>query len=165
MKPVIGLDPGTTESAFVAYNGQAITCIGIIENEQMVLRLAEQQEPAFLVVEEFESFGMAVGREVFRTIRWTGRFEQAYPWPNLVVFMPRRQVKQHICHTARATDANIRQELLDRFGGQATAIGSKRTAGPLYGLKSHLWSALALAVTYHDLSGHLPPDIRPRRRP
>jgi hypothetical protein len=55
----------------------------------------------------------------------------------------RRDVKLHLCGSARAKDPNIRQALLDRFG----PVGTKKAPGPLYGVKSHIWSALAVAVT------------------
>jgi len=60
----------------------------------------------------------------------------------------------HLCKNNRAKDANIRQALLDRFpatgGGKAPQIGTKKQPGPLYGVTSHLWSALAVAVTWAD---------------
>jgi hypothetical protein len=42
----------------------------------------------------------------------------------------------------RAKDANIRQALIDRFG----AVGTKKMPGPLFGVSSHYWAALAVAV-------------------
>jgi hypothetical protein len=42
----------------------------------------------------------------------------------------------------RAKDANIRQALLDLIGPQ----GTKAQPGPTYGIKSHTWAALAVAV-------------------
>lgn len=62
----------------------------------------------------------------------------------------RRDIKLHLCNSVRAKDANIRQALIDRYGGKEKAIGKKKSPGPLYGIKSHMWAALALAVTYHD---------------
>ena len=51
----------------------------------------------------------------------------------------------------RAKDANVRAALIDRFGpSKRKAIGLKATPGPLYGVHSHMWSALAVAVTYGD---------------
>ncbi len=92
--------------------------------------------------------GMAVGREVFATVFWSGRFAQAWSehhgnggtWSML----PRRAVKLALCSSMKAKDTNIRQALLDRYGGAASA----KKGGPLYGLKSHMWSALAIAETY-----------------
>ena len=89
---------------------------------------------------------MPVGREVFDTVFWSGRFAQA--WGASFALLPRREVKLHLCHSAKATDATIRQALLDQFGGKERAIGTKKTPGPLYGIHKDLWSCLALAVTY-----------------
>ncbi len=61
--------------------------------------------------------------------------------------LPRRAVKLALCGDSRAKDANIRQALIDRFGGSA-AVGRKAAPGPLYGISRDVWSALAIAVTY-----------------
>jgi hypothetical protein len=99
-------------------------------------------------IEEIASYGMPVGREVFQTVFWAGRFAQAWS-PAPFVLLPRRAVKLALCGSSRATDATIRQALIDRYGpGREKAIGSKKAPGPLYGLKKDLWSALALGVTY-----------------
>jgi len=58
-------------------------------------------------------------------------------------------VKLHLCGSARAKDTNIRQALIDRYGGSA-AIGKKAAPGPLYGVSKDVWSALAVAVTAAD---------------
>lgn len=158
MTVVIGCDPGTNESALVSFNGETVCVHGVLNNalviDWMEMPAAGDVRPV-LVLEQVESFGMPVGREVFETVFWTGRFAQCWS-PRRFERMPRRTVKQHICHTARATDANIRTELIDRFGG-STAI---KKGGPLYGVKSHCWAALALAVTYHDLESGKPEEIR-----
>ena len=157
---IIGLDPGTEQSALVAFAGDAVPFALIEPNLQVLEWMRQASKDSVLVVEEFESFGMSVGRSVFRTVRWSGRFEQAWH-PGRVEFIPRRLVKQHLCHTARATDANIRTELIDRWGGQQQAIGAKQAPGPLYYIKSHCWAALALAVTWYDLHAHEGDLIRP----
>src|SRR3990167_6090451 len=57
----------------------------------------------------------------------------------------------HLCHDSRAKDGNIRAALIDRFGpGKDRAIGRKATPGPLFGVSSDVWSALAIAVTFTD---------------
>lgn len=173
---VIGCDPGTEKSAIVVYDSDKPLVLGAhhYANADVLELLSSRGSVGFLwkqinatlVIEEIESYGMAVGREVFVTVRWTGRFEQAWGGNNndpAVVQMPRRIVKQHLCHTARATDANIRQALIDRFGpGPEKAVGLKKTPGPLYAIKGHAWSALAVAVTYADQRAAQPANqIRP----
>jgi hypothetical protein len=54
----------------------------------------------------------------------------------------------HLCNTNRATDANIRQALMDKYGStQQVAIGTKKAPGPLYGFGNDERAALALAFT------------------
>jgi hypothetical protein len=51
----------------------------------------------------------------------------------------------------KVNDAVIRQRLIDIFGpGKAVAIGTKKVKGPLWGLRSDEWQALALAVTFAE---------------
>lgn len=160
---VIGCDPGPTASAVVMFDGERVLHATHGPNEDIEEWLRDLSRPndkLVLVLEKVESFGMAVGAEVFETVFHTGRFTVVFEpcrWERL----PRRVIKQHLCHTARATDANIRQALLDRFGGAEKAIGKKASQGPLYGLKGHLWSAFAVAITWFDMHGHEPETIRP----
>lgn len=98
-----------------------------------------------LIIEEIASYGMPVGREVFQTVRWSGRFEEAY---GKARYIPRLNVKMHICKSPKANDSTIRQALIDRFGpGREKAIGTKKNPGPLYGISGDQWAALALALT------------------
>ena len=169
---VLGLDPGTETSAILAFNGICVMDHCVMANDyvrQGLLDWKDRQQddpgPSILVLEQIESFGMAVGKETFETVFWTGRFAEAWS-PRRFDRLPRRIVKQHLCHTARATDANIRQALIDRFGPSTEkAIGSKKVPGPLFGIKSHEWAALAVAVTWFDQHGHEGAEIRPGIQP
>ncbi len=158
---VIGLDPGYEKSAVVTFNGLTVTDCGIEINDSILEFVLDNHAPErVLVIEQIESFGMAVGRETFETVYWTGRFRQAWS-PYRCDRIPRRTVKTHLCHSARATDGNIRQALIDRFGPTTEkAIGKKKSPGPLHDVKSHCWAALAVAVTWFDLHAHEDP-IRP----
>jgi hypothetical protein len=145
-----GLDPGTTQSALGWVTAVSPAQGMIWSNPDLLAALRRGSgaaQPAILVIEQIEGMGMAVGREVFETVCWAGRFCEAWEahgWP--VVWLTRRAVKLHLCGTSRAKDTNVRQALLDRYGGKAAT----KKGGPLYGMKSHLWSALALAVTYRE---------------
>ena len=61
----------------------------------------------------------------------------------------------HLCGNMRARDGNIRQALLDRFGGKDRAIGRKGSYGPLHGISGDCWSALAVGVTWLEQNGQL----------
>jgi hypothetical protein len=153
MTRILAIDPGSEQSAWLTWDGTRIHRFGIQPNEELAatLRLAMEWSDGMtdvVVIEQIESYGMAVGREVFETVHWAGRFtEAARPTP--VVQLPRRAVKLAICGDTRAKDGNIRQALLDRFGG-ARAKGTKAAPGPLYGISKDVWSALAIALTYAE---------------
>ena len=154
---ILSLDPGCQQSAYLLYDPIATAyplvalASGIVANEELreqllcdkVLCVAD-----VLIVEEVVSYGMPVGREVFETVFWSGRFVEA--WGGPYHLMPRQEVKQHCCRSSKATDATIRQALIDQFGGKERAIGRKTCPGPLYGIRKDLWSALALAVTWSE---------------
>ena len=96
------------------------------------------------------------------TVYVSGRFHEAWH-PQRVERVPRRDVKLHLCGHARATDSNIKQAIVDRFGPSTEkAIGRKATPGPLYGIKQHCWAALAVALTWADQHGG---EIRPNVKP
>jgi hypothetical protein len=146
----LAIDPGTDKSGWCTLAGGAIQQSGVMPNDRMlqaIKHLAYDQ----LAIEMIASYGMAVGREVFETCVWIGRFVQASHNPDAVRLVYRRDVKLHLCGTAKAKDPNIRQALLDMFprtgGGKTPQVGTKSQPGPLYGVSSHAWAALAVAVT------------------
>ncbi|WP_019652248.1 hypothetical protein [Variovorax atrisoli] len=150
---ILALDPGTTQTGFVRYDGARVAESGVMQNSDMLLFLQNDArlEAQHLAIEMIASYGMAVGREVFETCRWIGRFQQAWHSPDSVEFVYRREVKLHLCGTSKAKDANVRQALIDLFpatgGGKTPQIGTKGQPGPLYGVSSHAWPALGVAMT------------------
>ena len=146
MSSVLAIDPGSFQSAWLRFDGTRPGAFGITANEVLTKALRSGGLPDVVVIEKIESYGMAVGAEVFDTVWWAGRFAEAASRVP-VVMLPRRAVKLALCGDSRAKDTNIRQALLDRFGGSA-AVGRKAAPGPLYGISRDVWSALAIAVTY-----------------
>jgi hypothetical protein len=150
MTAILAIDPGTTRSAYVYLSPDGLVLDHATDTNERVsiqvigARAARNTAP--IVIEQVESYGMAVGAEVFETVFWSGRFaEAARPLP--VHRIGRKAVKLHLCGTTQAKDANIRAALIDRFGGK-DAI---RKGGPLYGIHGDEWAALAVAVTWADL--------------
>ena len=150
---LIAIDPGNEQSGWVLFTGRAVHSCGVMPNDELLQRLRGDWRVLgdALAIEMIASYGMPVGREVFQTCVWIGRFQQAWQAPELVRLVYRRDVKLHLCGTSRAKDANIRQALLDLFprtgGGATPQIGTKGKPGPLYGVSSHAWPALGVAVT------------------
>lgn len=149
---VYAIDPGYEQSAIVVRLDDNEVHGSIEENGALLDWLRKCDADGHLVIEQIQSYGMAVGKTVFETVYWSGQFAEAWASRGGEVHrMPRRDVKLHLCGQARAKDANIRQALIDRFGPtKERAIGKKATPGPLYGFKSDMWAALAVAVTWHD---------------
>ena len=142
---IVAIDPGSEQSAWVRYTGGMPIRAKIEPNEVLLQRLRDGMAGA-LVIEGIASYGMPVGREVFDTCIWIGRFIEAAGGAELVY---RKEVKMALCGSMKAKDANIRQALIDRYGpGKDKAVGRKADPGPLYGISKDMWSALALAVTY-----------------
>ena len=151
---ILAIDPGTEQSGWVLYDSGEVVGCGVLPNPDMLARVQAggaglqggSMGVDLLAIEMVASYGMPVGREVFETVIWTGRFQQAWRDPESVRRVPRLAVKMHLCHSARAKDPNVWQALVDRFG----PVGTKLNPGPLWGVKAHMRAALALAVTVDD---------------
>ncbi len=161
----MSIDPGPEQSAYVRMDDDAVVCFDIVPNLAMIAVIrgyASMFDSPRLVIEKIANMGQAaVGQEIFETAVWTGRFMEAFESiaPELKAHrIPRMPVKVHLCGSARAKDANIRQALIDRFGGSASIRRAKKgtkkeaavEAGMLAGISSHVWSALAVACVYAD---------------
>lgn len=151
---ILAIDPGTTQSGWVLYECGKVIDSGVMGNAELCSRIAVDafglSTADHVAVEMVASYGMAVGKETFRTVWWAGRFAEAWRQKagKIPVEVYRQEVKLHLCKSPRAKDANIRQALIDMYGGsKEAAIGKKATPGPLYGVTSHAWAALAVAVT------------------
>lgn len=140
---LLAIDPGTKESGWCMLRDGVPFDSGIAENQQLLYGLPTMPADV-MAIEVFEARGMPIGNESIETILFTGRLMQA--WPHELRRVKRSEVKRHLCGSLKAKDANIRQVLIDRFGGES-AIGKKANPGPLYGFKSHAWAALGVAIT------------------
>lgn len=147
--PVLAIDPGTTDSQCLVWDGSRVLSHDFLPNDK-ALDLIAGFGGSRACIEMVASYGMAVGKETFETVYWIGRFDERLRANGIVPErLVRLEVKLHLCHNSRAKDANIRQAILDRFGGKS-AIGTKKQPGPLYGVTSHAWAALALAITFAE---------------
>ena len=139
---ILAIDPGTEQSGWCRFSGGEVLASGVLPNSELLPFLGPYHYPYTLAIEMVASYGMPVGREVFETCVWIGRFIQAWHKPDEVKLIYRRDVKLALCGSMKAKDANIRQALLDKLG----PVGTKKAPGPLYGVKSHAWAAVAVAV-------------------
>jgi len=155
---IFAIDPGPEKSGIVYYIEETGSLNhGAVENNYDVLKHLEDFQHLsnpHIVIEDVSHFGMPAGKSLFDTAKWIGRFTQK--WYTLTrqepVLIKRPTIKSVICNSTKAKDANVRQALIDRFpatgGGKTPQIGTKTSPGPLLNVKSHTWSALAVAITY-----------------
>ena len=146
---ILAIDPGTTESGWVEFEGGRVLASGVSNNYELLMKVFRHPAKK-LAIEMIASYGMPVGKEVFETCVWIGKFIAAFGSPLTPMhdfFVYRKDVKLHLCGTSKAKDGNIRQALIDRLGPQ----GTKANPGPTYGVKSHAWAALAVAVTASEI--------------
>lgn len=119
----------------------------IIPNSDLLEWVRNKAPHIPMSVEMIACYGMPVGAETFQTCLMIGRLQEIWEQKgNPIRLVYRREVKIHLCGTMKAKDPNIRQALIDRLG----VVGTKKNPGPLLGVSSHLWSALAVAVYSFD---------------
>jgi hypothetical protein len=146
---ILAIDPGPESSAYVIWDGEKVLDRAIIGNDDVIRSLGSGRMLDACAIEKIACYGMAVGAEVFETCVWTGRFIERwrdYAAMGDPIRIPRGEIKVHLCRSTKAKDANVGQALIDRFG----APGTKKAPGVLFGVTSHCWAALAVAVCAHD---------------
>ena len=152
---IIAIDPGTTQSAYVVWDGVCIIAKGIEENEILIPRLKGVYSDLvvkgmIMIIEQIRCYGMPIGQTTLDTVFWSGRFWEV--WKGEKYLMPRLEVKKHICHNGAAKDSNILQALVDRFayGVRNRGKGTKPQPGFFYGFHDDIWQAMGIAVTWWD---------------
>lgn len=153
MTTILAIDPGNTESGWVLIDGETCEPVQFGKTANDELRRTLRAEELFadsLAIEMVASYGMAVGKEVFETCVWIGRFSECHDTEPQLVY--RRDIKLHHCHSAKAKDSNITQALVDRFatGAPNHGKGTKTAPGWFYGFRADIWQAYALAVYVAD---------------
>jgi len=145
---LLAIDPGTTQSSYAMFDGHRNPPFplkfGTMSNEALldILRFPQPEFVSdFMAIEMVACYGMPVGREVFETAFWIGRFVQAYN--NTYRLIYRNEEKIQMCHSCKANDSTISQALRDIYGDK----GTKKAPGLLYGIKGDEWQALSVGVT------------------
>ena len=152
---VLAIDPGNIESAYVLMDEHYKPLkFGKVPNADMRIIITELETENFLkgfssggqiitAIEMVASYGMAVGKEVFETCVWIGRFTEL---ATRYTYIYRKDVKMNLCGQTRAKDSNIRQALIDRFAKHdlKNGKGTKGNQDFFYGFKADIWSAYAV---------------------
>lgn len=157
---ILAIDPGNKESAYVILGGNTLisTSFGKCKNEELLGKIKKMyftKHTDHAAIEMIASYGMAVGKEVFETCVWVGKFAEAIENNGdiKVNYIYRKDEKINLCGSMKAKDSNIRQALIDRFG----VVGTKKQPGWFYGFKADIWQAYAVGITYYDM--HIAPKL------
>lgn len=156
---IIGIDPGTTQSGYVILHTNTMEILdkGIKDNKSLWDTCGgfnQGFDVDVAVIEMVASYGMAVGATTFETVYWIGMFssELQRRGTPVVLYKKKIDINPALCFSNKAKDNNIRQALLDIFpangGGKTPQVGTTKEPGNLFGVSSHLWSALAVATAY-----------------
>ena len=152
IKNILAIDPGNIDSAWCFISADTLRPKDFSKDaNECVLKTIAFAPSDAVVIERVASYGMAVGKEVFETCEWIGRFTEAAIRCNIpVAYIYRLEEKTHICHDSRAKDANIHRALIDRFAKHdlKTGRGTKKNPDWFYGFHDDIWSAYAVGITF-----------------
>jgi hypothetical protein len=148
---ILAIDPGPKVSGVVTYCNGKVTSAAVMSNNDALFGVMNIAADYF-AYEMIASYGARVGAETFQTCVWIGRFVQAWAArinkdEASIIPVYRMDVKKHLLHSHQGSDKDVNAALVAMFG----EVGTKKNPGPLFGVKSHAWAALAVAVTAEDM--------------
>lgn len=161
---ILAIDPGNIESAYAVIEMPDFKLLdfGKVENNELLEMLTNYEFEGWNKIEKYftfdeaaiemvASYGMAVGKSVFDTCVWIGRFVQALDGEP-VNFVYRIDEKMCLCKDSRAKDSNIRQALIDHYAKHdfKNGRGVKKNPDTFYGVANDVWAAIAVGVTYYE---------------
>ena len=149
---ILAIDPGDIESGYALIQMPDFKIIehGKINNQELIEKLPDLSSKAEeIAIEMIASYGMAVGKSVFETCVWIGRFLERM---GKGTYVYRKDEKMCLCGSMKAKDANIKQALIDRYAkfDYKTGKGTKKNPDVFYGVSKDVWSAIAIGVTYYE---------------
>lgn len=152
---ILAIDPGNTESGYAVIRMPefSLFTFGKEDNETLLQRIDVLKRTVDAVaIEMVGCYGMPVGKDVFETCVWIGRFTQALKGCNMG-YVYRKDEKIHLCGSMKAKDANIRQALINRYAVHdfKSGKGTKANKDVFYGVAKDVWQAIAVGVTYAEM--------------
>lgn len=161
---LLAIDPGSTQSGFAIIDGDYTPkLVGKVPNEELLDLCGSawfDHGVGWAVIEQLQSYGASVGRTVFDTAMWSGRFIQALREPFVggsgyaceVYLLPRKDVKLNLVGKTACKDGHIAQALRDRFVRPGADRYEATAKGAFFeGFKADIWQAFSLGVTAIDL--------------
>ncbi len=151
-RTILAIDPGERMSGWVICEGLNVVDYGHDQNDQIVDQMP-QKLYELMLIEEI-TYGQRVGRQIMRTVFWSGAFAcSAIQKGKTVSLLPRSTVKKTLCAgISRPKDADVSRAVRSRYpksgAGARPEVGTLKKPGPLFGITDHCWQALALILTW-----------------
>ena len=158
---ILAVDPGTRTSGWVLYDalpsgarmpGRVLRASKATGNDATI-DLIRELRPDRVVCERV-SAGRFSGADYLQTSEVVGAVRQECRREGIpCTLLYRRDVLRAIgVPSGAGADSRVRAQMIERHGGdRATACGTKRAPGPLYGVASHAWQALGVAVALVEI--------------
>lgn len=159
---LMAIDPGPTKSGLVVLELRRarrnarpdemprMLESDVAENHDLLHMLWSWQHP--VIVEAMATYqSSAVGRSTFSTLWWVGRFHQTLLNRGITpLYALRPDVLRELTGSSKAKKKAMHDTLRHRYGDgtNRSVKGTKKNPGPLYGIKSHAWDALALGLAH-----------------
>lgn len=153
---IFAIDPGDVESGYAVIRMPDFELLefGKVSNDCLLTEVHYKTKNADIyAIEMIDSYGMPVGKTVFETCVWIGRFVQMAR-PKQHTFIYRKEVKLCLCGNLKAKDSNIRQALINRYAKHdfKSGKGIKKNPDTFYGVSKDVWQAIAVGVTCYENS-------------
>lgn len=149
---ILAIDPGNTESgvAIVQMPDFRLEWFAKLKNEDVV-KVATRYNFDEVAIEMVACYGMPVGKDIFETCLWIGRFIEQLK-EHKISFVYRKEEKIHLCGSTKAKDANIKQSLVNRYAKHdfKSGKGTKKEPDTFYGVSKDVWQAIAVGVTHFE---------------
>lgn len=157
---ILAIDPGNKKSSFAIIEMPYFKLLdfGKLENDTLIMYLSEwfssyslDSKINAIAIEMVANDSLPVGKDVFETCVWIGRFVQMLEGED-IIYIYRKEEKMTLCGSMEAQDSNIRQALIDRYAKHDFKNGKGRKDNPdiFYGVKKDVWQAIAVGVTYWE---------------
>lgn len=149
---ILAIDAGNTYSgvAIVELPDFRLIWFGKLPNEEIYDRIKNYNIDE-VALEMVACYGMPVGKDVFETCVWIGRFIEQLKG-HKISYVYRKDEKMCLCGSLKAKDSNIRQALINRYAKHdfKTGKGTKKNPDVFYGVANDVWQAIAVAVTHYE---------------
>ena len=145
---ILAVDPGPKTCGWVAYDDRTrrvTESFAKMPVEDVVSQLRHADRTCAVAIERCQSYGQS-GDSLLQTSEVVGRLWQSAKYFDMEVHLIfRREVLRHldVLGSKGNRDKLVRARLIQILGPK----GTKKNPGPCFGVSSHAWQALGVAVT------------------